>query len=333
MKKTYVSIGLALFILGAFGALSFFLANPPTAVYRDTDHAYNREYWRQEIEYRGPAYAYQEFQKRNLEAPKRRQHFAAHVMGTILYEKLGLSGIVVCDDAFAFGCYHGFSSYAIAERGERAIDQLTEICISEFGPISGCQHGIGHGILEYAGYDDLPGALRMCESLVYQPTPLIGCTSGVFMEYFTPLSGGSPVQLEHYRFDPQAPYVPCPNVADRFKRSCYFELGQALRQTEGSDYFSVCGKLSGKERQACFLGVGTDLARIPDPHDVLTRCRTLSPEDELYCRAGAAWGYASENLERSWFMCMYEDYEKKTACVRAADITEGIDPPLVEPAS
>ncbi len=321
MKRTFYSIGVIVLILAVLGVLAFFLTRPPTSVYSDTDPGYNQKYWREVISYRGAANAYHEFEKRNTQAPKNRQHFAAHVIGTLLYEKLGFSGVTVCSDSFAFGCYHGLSSGAISEGGKRAIRELALVCAGRSESVTDCYHGIGHGILEYAGYNNLEEALLLCESLIPHP----GCTSGVFMEYFTPLSGGVPVQLEHYRFDPEKPYTPCPDVVDRFKKVCYFELGQALRQTEGSNYFSLCGRLTGEEeRHDCFLGVGTDLARIPDPADVLTRCKTLAPEDELYCRAGAAWGYADDTLERSSFMCGYEDEEDRAACAQASNLGDDL---------
>jgi len=302
--------------------------------YSDSDAAYNRPYWEQQISAHGAARAYAEFVQTNAAAPRNRQHFSAHAMGAALYTKLGMSGIAVCDQTFAFGCYHGLASKAIAEGGEKAIQALDAECTHAFGKqefnlMSMCQHGIGHGILEYVGYQDLGQALEMCTSLVDQPAPRVGCTSGVFMEYFTPLAvQGEGMEPALRPFDSATPYAPCPSVAAAFQQSCYFELGQALRQTPDSEYLSVCAGLSGVPRTNCFLGVGTDFARIPDPEQVVVRCEAAAPEDAFFCRAGAAWGYSGDGTQRSQEMCAYNDSAVHDTCERAADLTDGIESPF-----
>jgi len=305
----------------------------PDVAYSDSDPAYNRPYWEQQISAHGATRAYAEFIELNAAAPRNRQHFSAHAMGVALYTKLGLSGITVCDRSFAFGCYHGLASRAIAEGGEKAVQKLNEHAqafgAQKFNLVSMSQHGIGHGILEYVGYQHLNQALEMCTTLIDQPAPRVGCTSGVFMEYFTPLAeqteGAEPFVPP---FNPDDPYAPCPSVAEVFQQTCYFELGQALRQTPDSKYLSVCAGLSGESRMNCFLGVGTDLARMPDPEQVVSRCETAAPEDAFFCRAGAAWGYSDDGTQRSQVMCDYHDAAEQKACERTADLTDGIESPF-----
>ena len=325
---------LVLIVIAGVVGVALYTAQQPRISYSDTDPSYNRAYWEEQITHRGAPQAYRAFVEKNAIAPRNRQHFSAHAMGAAVYAQLGLPGIAVCDQRFAFGCYHGFTSRAIAEGGEQAITTLNTTCrdtfgIEAFNLVSMCQHGLGHGILEYVGYQHLTQALSMCASLVDQPAPRVGCTSGVFMEYFTPLAqvnGGMEPALRP--FDTDNPFDPCPSVPEAFQQSCYFELGQALRQTEGSQYLSVCAQLSGVPRTNCFLGVGTDMARIPDPADVVARCEVAAPEDALFCRAGAAWGYSGDGSERSKTVCAYDELMMETRCRTVADLTEGLEPPF-----
>ena len=285
------------------------------------DPAYNKEYWNQEINRTGPVNAYKAFLEKLKEESYTRTHFSAHAMGQALFERQGMRGIAVCDGSFDFGCYHGFSLRAIAQGGKSALLELDTACTQSFGPLSGCKHGLGHGLLEYVGHSHIDRALEMCKTFVYQPVPLLGCTSGVFMEYLTPLLVVEPVSRA---FDPANPYTPCTEVDEEFRASCYFELGQWLRRTEGVDYGALCGALTEDYARYCFLGIGVDLVRgWKDSETLIQKCARYEKEHEFSCRAGASWALIYDGASNS--VCEYSDVALTEECKKTADLTEGLD--------
>ncbi len=296
--------------------------------YQDDDPSYNSAYWEEQVHLRGGVRAYETFIQKNADAPLERQHFAAHVMGKALFSELGIEGLVICDMSFGFGCYHGFFAGALAEGGEARIKELDQVCVGAFGPLgTGCLHGIGHGILEYVGYERITDALTLCGKTT-QVVPLLGCTSGVFMDYLSPLAGEGATLIPSARnVDPMNPYDPCPQVSEEFKGSCYFEFGNWLRET-GGDFKTLCAGLSGFDRMHCFLGAGSAHALSSNDVDaVRAECMSLQEEDELSCRAGVAWGFFSGGHTEAdvLYACAYTDANRRHQCEDLSDLTHGFD--------
>lgn len=298
--------------------------------YSPEDPGYNKQYWKQEIIRNGSEKAYGEFLQKNDLIPEARQHLFAHAFGEALFEERSIEAVLTCTDAYSFGCYHGLFSRAIAEGGKDALVKLDLACTEKFGNLSGCSHGLGHGILEYLGYESLNGALAMCSSFVSQPTPLLGCTSGVFMEYLAPLKGVDGALAPSSRpFDQERPFAPCTDVAEGYRSSCYFELGQWFRQTPHTDYGELCSRLSGTAKMSCFLGIGTDMTRgWKDAETLIDKCARYDAENELACRAGAAWSLIGSPVAVA--LCAYENAELKRVCIETADLTEGLDASIRE---
>lgn len=169
------------------------------------------------IEDMGGREAYQTFKQQYENVPFDAQHSASHLFGESLFHSLGLPGISVCDSDFSFGCYHGFFTKAVSEQGLVVVSDLDVACtaVTDAQSISACQHGIGHGILEYVGPLHLSRALEACTN-THQSNPLVGCTSGVFMEYNVPLSvseNGVFSTTARPLENPNEPYHPCTEVA------------------------------------------------------------------------------------------------------------------------
>ena len=154
------------------------------------------------------------------------QHGIAHIFGEVLYKTTGLSGITVCDNSFAFGCFHGFLFNAIADKDIASINDLDRMCIEKFGEYNlGCQHGIGHGIAEHYGSQNLDQSLDACATLSWKHR-LMGCSGGVFMEYMMPsLSGKGAGSVQVNPLTPNDPYAPCDNIKHQFKPECFYNLG------------------------------------------------------------------------------------------------------------
>lgn len=128
-------------------------------------------------------------------------HGFAHLVGNGIYRKLGLEGIVICDDTFAYGCYHGVTEAILLDVGVDQIPKIEKECISiisasQSHDYTGCIHGIGHGLLTWHGLN-VKKALAGCDLLRDQYRPY--CYDGVFMEHAegTPkmLSGENPWQF------------------------------------------------------------------------------------------------------------------------------------------
>lgn len=325
MKYHIIITVLALAILGA---VLFVPENGPS--YDPNDVGFNRAYWADRITDRGAHDTYAEFKVQNNEMPLARQHFSAHVIGELIADSLGAEGVKVCDASFAFGCYHGLFGSIIARGGEGEVTRLNAACLAAYGPLgTGCQHGIGHGILEYTGYARLTDALALCGQTT-ETVPLLGCSSGVFMEFNAPLTGpaGELAPMDR-SFNPEQPYYPCTAVPERYRASCYYELGGWLHRAVG-EYEKVgtlCSALASSNRMHCFLGVGAMIAPVEgyEVEKAGARCDMFAASDRRACRAGVWWSFyqVPEFRNEADTACMYGDRQEQAACLHEGDLTRG----------
>lgn len=245
-----------------------------------------------------PSRAYQVFSADQVGFNEGKQHLAAHVFGEELFSAVGVSGIRVCDRRFSFGCYHGFFSAAIAAEGVAVIPELDQACRVAFEVANPCQHGLGHGLVEYFGSSKLDQALAGCD-FADRSDPISGCPSGVYMEYnFPVLIDGQGAELTTRSFEPAAPYDPCPDVPARFSESCYHELPQWWLQvysTEFSDLIGLCQNIAeDKHRAACYEGVGAMTASGTDydPREAAEICFSIvEPAGQRRCHLAAREGF------------------------------------------
>lgn len=316
-------------------ACGFFLLNSftqrTTASYSDTDPLFNAKYWAERISSAGAESAYAEFIAKNAQTSTQGQHLSAHVIGEKIFESEGVSGISVCDAHFAFGCYHGFFGKALSREGVGVIRRLDTACVQRFGPLgTGCQHGIGHGILEYTGYQKISSALDLCKGTT-QEVPLLGCTSGVFMEYNSPLVGlGKGLAPTTRSLDEMDPYQPCDSISEEYKKSCYFELGgwaTSIFSAELKKASEYCAQAPASYSKECSLGFGATLLPSMGYDYVKSRaiCDVFSDENRIACRAGIAWALYADPAHRreTSTACEMEGGYDSTQCMILADLTEG----------
>jgi len=225
---------------------------------------------------------YARFKIEFAEKPFTEQHLAAHRMGQRLYDELGIEGFGVCDETFAFGCYHAFFGGAIHDRGAEVVPELAAACRERFGNNStGCEHGIGHGLIEHFGRERLEKALELCGT-TKQKHPLFGCTGGVFMEYNSAVTfpDGSAI-VDVRKPDAQNLHAPCTDVRKEYRTSCYFEIGLWWKQVLGKDYTRIgnmcADAASAGERDACARGWGTVVAETVayDPEEADALCGAI----------------------------------------------------------
>ena len=253
--------------------------------------------WLEVIKNKGAAAAYQQFKNEYAKYDYSTQHNTIHMLGELLYEVEGVKGITICDDSFAFGCYHGFFPRALSENGLGAMRELDQACVDKYGDkINACSHGLGHGILEYLGHNSLNKALEICTNSI-RLQDVRTCLSGVFMEYNFPTiidDGKAEKTVRH--FDPENPYFPCDTtIPEEFRKLCYYTLGEFWLSASGLDYAKIgkfCSDLSDTGHKAeCFKGVGNNIAPTSnyDVESVREKCEKIQDEDgEFYCKAEAS---------------------------------------------
>ena len=303
MKLLLFPVVLLFLIIGASFFIPVFSPRPSTAV--GNAGLASREklnFWGNQIRSRGPEAAYQGLKNTYATAHFSTQHLASHIFGEELYETAGEDGVAVCDDVYAFGCFHGFFSAAVRDQGEKIISKLDAVCRKResLGWITACQHGLGHGIIEYTGSKRLLDALGMC-SKVQQENPFYGCSSGIFMEYNMPVEIGSEKAVMKFRdLDQHSPYFPCDTLSDPFfKKSCYYELAHWWDKVYEKNYQKI-GELcmsikDSQDREACAIGMGNVAAPSSNYDAVSTakKCRVLLESYYALCISEAAQNFKS----------------------------------------
>jgi hypothetical protein len=254
-----------------------------------------RTKWEAAIRAQGPAATYQDFLTgATLVASADERHIQAHLMGEALFNVLGLPGIAHCDASFEFGCYHSFFASAVNAYGIEILPEFRDVCKNTFGNNDlPCQHGIGHGVMTYTGYEALEEALVLCESV--QTKLEGGCVSGVFMEHnFHTMAAAE--QGEFYlRPLSTNVYEPCDQIAERFRPACYHEQVQWWQNHYGNDFKHIgtlCDVLVGEEKDVCFQGVGNYVAayNLLDIESTHLMCASMPHSEAVFdCHLGAAW--------------------------------------------
>lgn len=289
-----------------------------------------KKYLSDKIKSLGAQKAYDLFKTENQTNNQFIQHTYAHIFGALLYNLEGTQGIGICDSSFAFGCYHSFSTTAIADKGEHIVKELHSACTDKFGPLgSGCHHGLGHGILEYLGPNKLDQALKICASI--QEFSLLGCSSGVFMEYnFPTLIDGDNATVTRRQFDSNNPFAPCKSVETKFQPSCYFEITQWWQLSLQSDHKKIglmCDQLTDtKQREFCFIGIGYN---IPPQIDYnldksVGGCdRMPGKREKTLCLAGVSWSFFTvpDKKDKAKDVCQFLNKNEQSLCIEKADLT------------
>jgi len=284
--------------------------------------------WQNAIEVLGGSEAHQLFKQINNKLDVNTQHDMAHDFGRALFEVEGIAGTATCDADYGFGCYHEFFLSAVANEGLDVIYDLDQACIDKngFGG-QGCQHGIGHGLLQYFGHSRINEALNTCAQLQWQE-PLFGCQSGVFMEYNfpTPIEGVTEQDAGN-KFSEDDPYHPCDSVPVRFKFSCLYTLPTWWTMSVDLDVDKMgelCEAVPGQRySDICYKGLARALVQLTsfDMDQSLEYCGQM-PEGrgQVICKAGLAWSFwdseFSDNFKKP---CQTLEGDEYVLCANEAD--------------
>jgi hypothetical protein len=185
--------------------------------------------------------------------------------------------------------------------------QLADACrenLKSDSLAASCEHGIGHGVLEYFGHENLVRALEGCRKIAKNPQS--GCYKGVFMEYNVPsvLEGGKNNRIRY--FDESNPFDPCYLLENEFRYACYFQLPQWWEKVMNEDYGRIgvlCNEVSDAElKDACYKGVGNVAAPSSEYNvaETLKKCKSITHKrGEVLCRIIAARGFLALEEHRS----------------------------------
>ena len=271
-------------------------------------------FWKERIRAVGEHQAYGELKRAYQGKSADDQHFAAHLFGGELYQTKGIDGLSICDATFSYGCYHEFLGRAIAVDGLSVVPALNESCRQNLDSHAlSCQHGIGHGLLTYAGYEleDLKEALSYCKDLPYNNS-IGGCYGGVFMEYnmrtMLSVDGIPPREYGGATLEDAQVYEPCTQLPSYASPACYYWQPQwwnsvlrvSTKNTTVERYEKMgdlCDGLEGSAfRRLCFEGLGNITVLLTsDPQTAADFCNAAASDtaSETYCRADAANSFAA----------------------------------------
>lgn len=295
--------GVAAGLLAAFLGIAYFLYMEKNAAAPalTTDRALTQR-WNTIFAKKSTHDAYAEFLKAGGNMPYYEAHGLSHVVGAILYERLGEKGMSACTADFGFGCYHGFVGAALAARGLADVGLLTDACatVSDAHTAFGCVHGLGHGILAYVGNDRLEDALERCEPINARwGSSVGGCYGGVFMEYnYNTMRSADGVELRPY--DPARFDEPCRDIDGRFGPACYYELpswwqawlddASTTKAQQFAEIGARCERSDDQQlRRACFRGVGNVVGALGggNAETMLSWCGTQPAAGRGLCRIEA----------------------------------------------
>ena len=303
----------------------------PLEIQNPTQIARLRSSFSSAIRGMGPEKAYSLLREGILQKPYGQQHAIVGLFGEVLYKDLGIEGLIWCDDAYGFGCYHGFFEKAITRKGIDILYDLDAACVSKFGLLGlGCPHGIGHGLGEYLGPGNLAQQLDYCKGLSWKGA-LFGCQSGVFMEYnFPSLALNGTSQIKTRPWDEAHAEAPCDHVDNQFRRACYFELTAWWQEVLSKNYAKIgvlCGDLTDAgEREACFMGVGYNVNLVTDfnPQYFIRVCHDMPQDGVVPCRAGASWAFTAsiDHKKEAPILCSGMDTDMNIKCTQKSNLID-----------
>lgn len=215
-------------------------------------------------------------------------HQFAHLVGNGMFSKYGLDGITNCDEAIAFGCYHGVSQKLLEQKGTTVIKEIQDRCTQIFPPdkssnYTGCIHGMGHGLLTWERYQ-VGKALLDCD-ILDQPYQNY-CYDGVFMEHTMELAAGE--------FDPNHPWKFCSDLDAKYHFNCARYQSQIFLSQLGGDISKAgtdCAASADETLSTtCFESLGyyvtqMNTGKLPQ---ILKSCGLIDGNGSRYCIIGAA---------------------------------------------
>jgi plastocyanin len=253
-------------------------------------------------------------------------HEFSHIIGNASYESSGLEGIKICDETFAFGCFHGVTEEMLLKQGTKVIKEIEEGCLKAFPPnlsqgYTGCIHGTGHGIYTWES-GNVNKSLLDCDifSEIYRSY----CYDGVFMEN----SG----EGQNIKIDENNPWKLCAGLDERYHHSCARYQSQIFLRPGGKqNSLSVVGIYCSKAptrdmKETCFQSLGFFVSQtsLGIVEKIVDKCSNMPDTDSIsICTTGAAietvfQKYKDYN-ESAHILCNKLSGDRKSICLRSVD--------------
>lgn len=260
-------------------------------------------------------------------------HNVAHKAGRFSYEIYKEKAFKECSAECHSGCYHGATEAYFKENGTANLtENLNVICSSELNSFFShqCLHGIGHGLMAWTSYE-LFDALESCDILERGHD---SCYTGVFMENIVGglESEASKTEQEvlagHFtKYLSSDPQYPCndPDLADKYKPSCYFLQTSRVLQMFPGDFQKVaeaCSDAPESYRRQCFQSMGRDAGGNfhGNPAGAIDACsKAPKGTPRIDCIMGASqdtfWDPSGQGAAVN-FCALVDDKAEKDACYR-----------------
>jgi len=249
-------------------------------------------------------------------------HLLGHVVGDILFAQKGLDGIQVCTHDFRNACSHSIVVGLFLEQGEAALPKIAEACYQApggSGAYTMCFHGLGHGVLAYAGYD-LKKAVELCKKTgtpQYNQEESSQCISGTIMEMISGINNPELwVEQRPKYFLQDDPLYPCSAdfIPEEAQYLCYLYLTPHLFEAAGTnswtptpDAFPFCDALPVSDirnRDACYGGFGKEFLGFVADRDI---------------RTSAVESITEKQLLHIYELCLFAgNREGTTSCIKSA---------------
>jgi len=193
-------------------------------------------------------------------------HLLNHTVGDWLYDNYKEKGIIYCKDYFLSSCYHGFLIPVIADGGFINLKQVMDLCMTVGQATTvQCAHGIGHGLLAWEDYANLPKALADCDTVagLAPKFPVFNCYDGVFMENNWAVHNGEPSPDRWVKADD--PTYPCYDnqIAEKYRRACWSNQPQVMHKLFSGDIRKIakeCENIQAKQYQdTCFDSIARQI--------------------------------------------------------------------------
>jgi len=219
-------------------------------------------------------------------------HLLNHEVGYFLYEKEGAKGLMECKDYFLSSCYHGVLVKAMGDNGLLSLSKVMESCKkSDWTVVPQCAHAIGHGLLAWSGYKNLPETLALCDKVEseVEDFPVYNCHDGVFMENNYAVHLGAPSPDRWIKYDD--PFYPCNDsrIEEKYRKACWSNQPQLQFEQFGGDIRrlgALCEGVKNEEyRVTCFNSIARHIHSFTfgNVEVAFNMCANLANEQYVHC--------------------------------------------------
>ncbi len=237
-------------------------------------------------------------------------HLISHEAGFVAFEKYGLDGILQCKDYFLFACYHGAIIQAISKYGPETIVKMLDKCRDWQQRFVQCAHAMGHSLLAFYDYDNLPLALKHCDKILEKepqyPEALTYCHNGVFMENIFGVHDWKVKELPKRKWLSETDlYYPCNAVEEKYREGCWKNQASRIIFIVHGDLRKIAEACDGVEerqyREWCYDNFGRQIHPMTEgsAEKVFSLCENATGNWKEHCvinNAGAYYSVGGPNV-------------------------------------